>query len=73
MYDTSSQSFSDISNRGEKLVFKLPDGSEGVQENVVALIGGTSIGHRTVRHEIRHRITRENSSSDDNTVVPFDR
>lgn len=55
MYDTNTNSFGNIRNKGEELTFEDEDG-EQQQRNIVMMVGDLVLGHRTVEHTIRHAI-----------------
>jgi hypothetical protein len=55
-YDTDAKKFLELANRGEQLVYRLQDGTEKKVENVI-VIGAGVIGHRTVEHLVRHKLT----------------
>ena len=55
-YDAEAKKFVELANRGEKLVYKLHDGTEDILENQVVLAGTAVIGHRTVEHSVRHKL-----------------
>ena len=56
-YDTNAKKFLELANRGEQLVYRGQDGTTRKLENVVLLVGSVVIGHRTVEHLIRHKLT----------------
>jgi hypothetical protein len=55
-YDTETGKFVEMSTRGEKLSYQLPDGTEKQVQNVVAVAGSIVIGHRTVEHSVRYKL-----------------
>jgi hypothetical protein len=55
-YDAEEKRFTEIADRGEQLVYNLPDGTQKMLENYVLLVGSAVIGHRTVEHSIRHKV-----------------
>jgi hypothetical protein len=55
-YDAEGKQFVELANRGEKLVYRLQDGTEKKSENVVLVVGTAVIGHRTVEHSVRHKL-----------------
>ena len=55
-YDVDGKKFVELANRGEQLLYQLPDGTEKKLENVVLLAGSAVIGHRTVEYSVRHKL-----------------
>lgn len=55
-YDASAGKFTEITTRGEKLSYQLPDGTEKQVQNVVAIAAGIVLGHRTVEHSVRYKL-----------------
>jgi hypothetical protein len=55
-YDAEGKRFIELANRGEQLLYQLPDGTEKKLENIVVLVGSAVIGHRTVEHSVRHKV-----------------
>ena len=55
-YDADAKKFVELANRGEQLLYVLPDGTEKKLENVVLVAGTGVIGHRTVEHSVRHKL-----------------
>jgi len=55
-YDAGAGKFIEISTRGEKLSYQLPDGTEEQVRHVVAIAAGMLIGHRTVEHSVRYKL-----------------
>lgn len=55
-YDAETRRFLKLANRGEQLVYQLPDGTENNLENIVLTVGNVVIGHRTVEHSVRHKL-----------------
>ncbi len=56
MYDAETKRFVELTNRGEQLLYQLPDGTERKLENIVCMVGSAVIGHRTVEHSVRHKL-----------------
>jgi len=55
-FDVDSRKFVELANRGEQLLYQLPDGTEKKLENVVIAVGSAVIGHRTVEHSVRYKL-----------------
>jgi hypothetical protein len=55
-YDANAGNFIEISTRGERLSYQLPDGTEKQVQNVVVIAGSIVIGHRTVEHSVRYKL-----------------
>ncbi len=55
-YDAEGTTFVELSNRGERLSYQLQDGTEMKVENTVFVVGGLTIGHRTVDHSVRYKL-----------------
>jgi hypothetical protein len=55
-YDAGEKRFTELADRGEKLIYQLPDGTEKTLENHVLMVGNVFIGHRTVEHSIKHKV-----------------
>lgn len=55
-YDADAGKFVEISTRGEKLSYQLPDGTEKQVQNGVLIAAGIIIGHRTVEHSVRYKL-----------------
>ncbi len=55
-YDAEAKRFVELANRGEQLLFQLPDGTEKILENIVVMVGSAVIGHRTVEPSVRHKL-----------------
>lgn len=55
-YDADAGKFVEVAMRGEKLSYRLPDGTEQQVQNVVAIAAGIVIGHRTVEHSVRYKL-----------------
>ena len=55
-FDSETRSFVSIANRGEKLLYVLPDGTEQTLENLVIAVGSVVVGHRTVEHAVRYKV-----------------
>lgn len=55
-YDANAGRFVEISTRGEKLSYQLPDGTQKQVQNVVVVAAGIVIGHRTVEHSVRYKL-----------------
>jgi len=55
-YDAEGKRFIELANRGEQLLYQLPDGTEKKLENIVLVVGSAVIGHRTVEHSVRHKV-----------------
>jgi hypothetical protein len=55
-YDAESKKFVELANRGETLLFQLPDGTEKKLENIVLVVSNLVIGHRTVEHSVRYKL-----------------
>lgn len=55
-YDAEGKRFTELANRGEQLIYQLPDGTERKLENIVLVAGSLVIGHRTVEHSVRHKV-----------------
>jgi hypothetical protein len=55
-YDAEAKEFVELENRGEQLVYQLPDGTEKTLENFVLVAGSVVIGHRTVAHSVRYKL-----------------
>ena len=55
-YDAEAKRFVELANRGEQLLYQLPDGTEKKLENIVLVVGSMVIGHRTVEHSVRHKL-----------------
>jgi hypothetical protein len=55
-YDADTKQFVELANRGEQLLYLLPDGTEKSLQNVVLLAGNIVIGHRVVEHSVRYKL-----------------
>jgi hypothetical protein len=55
-YHVDSKEFVNLANRGEQLLYQLPDGTEKKLENIVLAVGSVVIGHRTVEHSVRYKL-----------------
>lgn len=55
-FDAETRKFLNLSNRGEKLFYVLPDGTEKTLENIVIAVGSAVIGHRIVEHSVRYKL-----------------
>lgn len=55
-YDAEGKRFVELANRGEQLIYQLPDGTEKKLENTVLAVGSIVIGHRTVEHSVRYKL-----------------
>jgi hypothetical protein len=64
-YNTDDKSFSDLRNSGEKLSFRLKDGSEQVIHNYI-LHCEAFLGHRKIVHTVRYPLDKAMDTVDDN-------
>ncbi len=55
-YSPSQEKFSEMRRRESKLSYKLPDGEEKIMKNIVVIVGGLTIGHETIHHNIRKKL-----------------
>jgi hypothetical protein len=55
-YNADTRQFVEFARRGEQLLYVLQDGTEKKSENVVFAVGAAVIGHRTVKHQVRHKL-----------------
>lgn len=55
-WETNTKELIDMKRRGEKLIFRLEDGTEKKLENYVLLAGNIVLGHREVEHSVRYRL-----------------
>lgn len=58
-YMPTTATFSDFRNFGERLRYRLPDGSERENRSVVAFAAGLVIGHKEVSSVIRYKLLDE--------------
>lgn len=56
MYDSVKAAFGALRNFGEKLTWKLSDGTEKMSQNYVGYAGGLTVGHREVSHTVRYKL-----------------
>lgn len=53
---TVDNEFENVSRRGEQLLIYAGEDLESIVQNTVVAVGGAVLGHRTVRHAIRHEL-----------------
>lgn len=56
LYMPATCTFSELRNFGEHLKYRLPDGSERENRNVVVFAGGLVLGHREVSSVVRYKL-----------------
>ena len=56
MYNAGAGAFASLRNYGEKLTWKMSDGTEKKSENYVAFMGSIVLGHREVTHTARFKL-----------------
>jgi hypothetical protein len=55
-YNADSQTFDELRNFGEKLVFELEDGTKKEIQNYVLFAGGIVLGHKEVEHTVKYKL-----------------
>jgi hypothetical protein len=55
-YLLDKNTFSEMRNFGEELIFKLENGEEKQLRNVVIFAGGLVLGHKTVEHSVKWKL-----------------